>query len=309
MAKHAHAAALLVQDLQRLPFEPAGWDSFSQRLAGELRGPVILGTVHLPTGAPVRTDHAMVSDQAMADYRRHYYGISPWKSWTASARQGAVAAGSAINPLPPHLYENTAFYADFLRPNGMHHGISARVRHEGDYATDLAILRPRAAGPIDEDEQHLMRFLAPHVRRALRVRRLLARTHVPGGGVMMAVVGVVLADRDGRVLYTNPLAHGFLSEGDGLTVRRGALAPCFAPARAQLRALLRRAVDGAGDYLLRGGGEMLLPRPHRSPLRVTIAATPLTGDAYGVLSPAALLLLREPAARPAARQPDGTILP
>jgi hypothetical protein len=300
MGKHAHAATLLTQDLQRLPFEPHGWDNFAARLAHTLHGPVILGTVHLPSGAPVRIDHVMVSDKSMADYRAYYYGISPWKKWTDTAPMGAVAAGTDINPLPPCLYENTAFYADFLRPNGMHHGISARVRRDGDHATDLAVLRARALGPIDADEQRLVRYLMPHTRRALRVQRLLGATHI-AGDLLSRSVGVVLADRDGKVLYTNAPAHSRLSDGDGLTVQRGAVLPSYAPARPQMRALLRRAVDGAGSLLLRTGGDILLPRPGRPALRVTIVATPPTGDAYGALAPAALLLLREAAAKPVFR--------
>ncbi|HTZ71978.1 MAG TPA: hypothetical protein VMB71_15075 [Acetobacteraceae bacterium] len=300
MGELARAAALLARDLQHVPFEPYAWDVFSQRLAATLNGPVILGTVDLATFTPTNIEQVHLPDEAITDYCRHYYNISPWKQWMMQAGQGAVAAGNAINPLPPELYEKTEFYADFLRPNGMHHGISARVMREGSFVTDLAVLRARERGPIEGEELALIRYLTPQVRRALRVKRLLETARLPPGRLLQPSVGVMLADRNGKVLFANPTALERLSEADGITIERGALAAAHGEARSRLRMLLRRIVDGARDAAC-SGGEMIVPRPNRWPLRVTIVPTPPGDDNFGKVAPAAMLLVRERPAPPVFR--------
>jgi PAS domain-containing protein len=296
MVKRADLATLLVDDLQRLPFHRDGWRRFATRLGTALHGPVILGTVDLPGAVPVRTDHVLVDEAAMKDYAAHYYSLSPWRQWTETAPLGAVAGGAAINPLPPELYENTQFYADFLRPNHMHHGLSARICRDARQATDLAVLRPRDKGPMTEAELRLVRYLMPHVRRALRVRHALGGADLTPAGLLRPDVGVIVVDRLGRVLFANPAAHERLIDSDGLTTAwGGVLTAMHPPAQPRLRALVRYAADGVGPFTLRGGGDMLLPRPGRTPLRVTIVAAPETGP----MGPAALLLLRDPPAPPA----------
>jgi hypothetical protein len=294
MVKRADLATLLVDDLQHLPFQADGWARFATRLGTALHGPVILGTVELPSVVPIRTDHVLVDETAMAAYATHYYSLSPWREWTALAPQGAVAGGAAINPLPPEQYENTAFYADFLRPNGMHHGLSARICRDGSQATDLAVLRPREKGPMTIHEINLVRYLMPHVRRALRVRHAVGAADLTGG-LLRPDIGVIVVDRRGRVLFANPAAHERLVDADGLTTARGGvLAAIHAPAQPRLRALVRYAADGVGPFALRRGGDMLLPRPGRGPLRVTIVAAPRTGATDGHMEPVALVLLRDP---------------
>jgi hypothetical protein len=236
----------------------------------------------------------------MADYAAHYYSLSPWRQWTESAPLGAVAGGAAINPLPPELYENTQFYADFLRPNRMHHGLSARISRDASQATDLAVLRPREKGPMTTYELRLVRYLMPHVRRALRVRHAIGAADLTGAGLLRQDIGVMVVDRLGRVLFANPAAHQRLIDSDGLTTARGGvLTALHAPAQPRLRALVRYAVDGVGPFALRGGGDMLLPRAGWRPLRVTIVAAPLGGATDGHMGPAALMLLRDPPAPPA----------
>jgi hypothetical protein len=299
MVRRAELATLLLDDLQRMPFRAQGWARFATRLGEALHGPVVLGTVDLPSTVPMHTEHVMLDDAAMAAYRQHFFKFSPWRSWTALAPQGAVAGGASINPLPPELYENTSFYADFLRPNRMHHGLSARIHRASSSATDLAVLRPPEKGPMSSQELVLVRMLVPHVRRALRVRHLLGGADTITNRLGVSDVGVLLVDRTARVLFANPAAHMRLADSDGLTTGRGGvLTATHGAAQPRLRSLVRIAVDGRGPFALRGGGDMLLPRPGRAPLRVTIVGTPATGEMQGHVAPGALLLLREPPPAP-----------
>jgi hypothetical protein len=300
MVQRVDLATLLVDDLQRVPFQADGWTRFATRLCKALHGPVVLGTVEIPSAKPIKSQSVLIEDAAMAEYRQYYYGISPWREWNAAAAQGSVAGGAAVNSLSPKEYETNEFYADFLRPNRMHHGMCARIRRTGTEATDLAILRPQNKGPMTLREISLVRGLMPQMRRALRVRQLLGDADLMSRGLLRAEVGVLLVDRTGRVLFASPAAYERLAESDGVTTARGGvLAPTCPSAQKRLRALVRYAVDGAGPFALRGGGDMLLPRPGRPPLRVTITGTPHGGETAGVFAPAAMLLLREPPPPPA----------
>ena len=311
MGKLVDPATLLIQDIERMPFQPNGWRDFAYRLSQIMHGPVILGSINVKSGKPVRIDQVMLSDQAIADYRSYFYDISPWRQWLMAAEQGAVAAGKAINPLSPESYVNTKFYQDFLLPNRMHHGISSRIARDSEHVLDLAVLRPKQAGAIDPAELRLMQRLVPHFRIALRVRRLLERAQQLQPGRITPSVGLLMVDRTGRILFHNPTAHEWLAEGDALTVRYGRLVAKHEGAQPLFARLLKIAADGTtrdgiGGDGNRPGGEMLLPRPPLSPLRVTIAAAPLTGEGFGQVSPAALVLLRarEPMMFPRRIEPE-----
>ena len=292
MGKLVDPATLLIQDLERMPFHSNGWRDFAYRLSQIMHGPVVLGSVHLKSGTPVRIDHVLLSERAIADYRNHYYEISPWRQWLMAAEQGTVAAGNTINPLPPDSYMNTEFYANFMKPNEMHHGISSRIARDSEHVLDLAVLRPECAGAIDPAELRLMRRLVPHFRTALRVKWLLERERQSIPGKITPSVGLLMADRTGRILFHNSTAHECLAEGDALTVRYGRLVAKHEAAQPLFSRMLKMATDGAAADGIRGGGEMLLPRPPQFPLRVTIAAAPVTGEGFGQMSPAALILLR-----------------
>ena len=292
MGKLVDPATLLIQDLERMPFQPNGWRDFAYRLSQIMHGPVVLGSVHLGTGTPARIDHVLLSERVIAEYRYHYYGISPWRQWLMAAEQGTVAAGKTINPLPPESYINTSFYTDFMKPNEMHHGISARIARDSEHVLDLAVLRPERAGVIDPAELRLMQRLVPHFRTALRVRWLLDREQQRSPGKITPSVGLLMVDRTGRILFHNPTAHECLAEGDALTVRYGRLVAKHEAAQPLFSRMLKIATDGASGDGIRGGGEILLPRPPQFPLRVTIAAAPVSGEGFGQMSPAALVLLR-----------------
>ena len=292
--------------LHALPFDDRAWTGFAEGLAAHLRGAVVLGTVALDGARPTRVDYTHIDDAAMHAYCTHHYRTSPWRAWMLAAERGAVAAGAAVHALTPDSYRRHEFYGDFLRPNGLHHGITARVMRDATHVTDLAVLRPRRQGAMDPAEQAVMALLARHTHKALRLRRLLHASHALSRGWCAPRLGVMLVDRNGRILRANDAATTRIDLQDGLLRdRRGAVAPSWAPAAATLRLMIRRAVDGAGELLIRGAGDMLLPRPpvsgepdqgrlNRPPLRVTVAATPPTGDAYGQLAPAAVLYIRAP---------------
>ena len=107
------------------------------------------------------------------------------------------------------------------------------------------------------------------------------------------MVGVILLDRQGGIVETNPHARDILRRGDGLYDQNGFLRARSEDDDVKLGKLLRRA-------LKRSGGTMMIVRSPPTRLRLALHVTPLPSVEadFGVRIPAALVLVVDPANRP-----------
>jgi DNA-binding CsgD family transcriptional regulator len=151
---------------------------------------------------------------------------------------------------------STLFYDEVLRPqNVAHNGMMALAARE-DFRAAFNICRSTRQGPFERDEQRLLEWLSPHLRRSValgfRIDSYLAMQHAAFNVLELLADGVIVLDRRARVLFANEAARGF--EADGLLHLRQVLATWSQPHSQRLTELVRSALQGAP------GGTMSLPR-------------------------------------------------
>jgi DNA-binding CsgD family transcriptional regulator len=191
----------------------------------------------------------------------------------------------------------------------------------GSLAFLCGVQRPRTRGAFTPAEMRRMAALFPHLDRAARLHRRLARAGGLADGLTAALdrvpLAVLLCDGLGRAVWMNRLAEMLVRRNDGLRVTGGRLETTAASAlTAQLRRLIDSAARSSGTAIGNGasraaavatddddadeaGGVMQLPR--RWPLKaLSVMVTPLVTPARApdlaldLARPAAMLLISDP---------------
>jgi hypothetical protein len=103
-----------------------------------------------------------------------YYGrIDPFLHEATSRglfRPGRVWTGDS--QVPDEILLRSEFYADFWRPQQIGRVLAASLG-DADAEATLSLYRPPGAEPFGNDAVSLLRDLAPHLRRALRLQARL----------------------------------------------------------------------------------------------------------------------------------------
>jgi DNA-binding CsgD family transcriptional regulator len=135
---------------------------------------------------------------------------------------------------PDSLLVNTEFYSDFVRPQGVFHSMGAVIVCQDGRTITTPMLREESAGNFTDDEQLVLRSLAPFLEQAFRLHTRLVTAESYGAATRSLLdslpTAVFLLDADGNVVGLNAAADALAREQDGLTIAHGKLV--FASRRA-----------------------------------------------------------------------------
>lgn len=235
------------------------------------------------------------SDPTMTEsYVAHYVKMDPVVPLlTRSGAAGRSYDRAAL--LPDAALVRSEYYADWLRPQGIWHGLFAVAFRSETVSSMITLCRGQRQDGFDSHVTAALETLTPHLARAVRTTCRLAAAEARGNGVegLLARLrdGALLLDADGAVVYANPAAEALLRGGDGLATAQGRLRAV------RDDAALRRAVAAAAA----GSSEMLaVARPSgQAPLAVTVqpalAGRLSASDPWRIAPvPAALVFVVEP---------------
>ncbi len=237
------------------------------------------------------------SDPAMIEsYIAHYVKVDP----TPKMLMRSLSSGRSFTRttlLPDAAMVHTEYYADWLRPQGIWHGLFAATACDEALASTITLTRERHKTDFGADASAALEALLPHVGRAVRTTCRLAAAEARGTGVegLLAQLrdGALLLGANGTVLYANPAAEMLLRGGDGLATAQGKLHA----ARASDDAALQRAVSAGAAG---SGGTLAVARPSgRASLALAVhpasAGRLSASDPWRIAPmPAALVFVVEP---------------
>lgn len=225
---------------------------------------------------------------------------NPWSVAMESQTVGRTVFSDDLVPLSQ--LRATEFFDEVLRPQGIgHNGMIALAARE-DFRVAFNICRSERRGPFSEDDRRFFEWLSPHLRRSVhlgfRVQGYHALRRAEYGVLDQFASGVILIDRQARIVYVNAAAQSHASE-DGALVLRGQGVTTRSPEHARrLEALIRAALQGTPASMMSA--------PRRSDGRqVVMLASSVRGKDVGRFSDlgmadaAALLFIVDPADRAA----------
>ena len=274
------------------------WPAFLHELGSVTQSNQVVLLLHdLKRGAHAVSLHSGMDERSIRQYQE-YYGTRDL--WLQKARPlvhtGWVGVSQEICSREELL--GSEFYNDYLLANEMGHAMWSVVENSELRVINVGLYRGPRAQPYRNKELKLLRLLAPHLERALRLHLQFSELKAQADNLERAMdnlpTGIILLGKNGQVLHTNRAAANILRENDGLVMARGRLRAERNAESAVLENLIARAGSAGKEA---GTAEALtVSRRVRRGLQVLIAAARTAGgDRNGPLQ--AIVFLTDPTQR------------
>jgi DNA-binding CsgD family transcriptional regulator/PAS domain-containing protein len=182
--------------------------------------------------------------------------------------------------VPYDEFLRTRFYREWAQPQGLVDYVSIILEKSATKAAMFGVFRHERDGVVDEAARQRMRLLAPHIRRAVLISKVIDLKQGEADMLAQAVDGLraamILADANGRIVHANAAGHALIAEGDVIRAVEGRLAAATRQADESLRDAFIAAAFG--DEAI-GGRGIALPVVATSGDRYAIHVLPLTSGA------------------------------
>ena len=180
--------------------------------------------------------------------------------WSIGMEQqpvGRIVLSDEIVPLEE--LRPTLFFEEVLRPQDVAHNVMVALAAKDDFRAAFNLCRSERQGPLDKDGRQVLERLVSHFRRSVLFGFQIDAYRALQGASFDVLdrlsAGVILLDRQARIIYANASARA-VDSGDGPLRLRNAAVAASSPAHMQmLDRLIRTALLGAP------AGSMSLPHP------------------------------------------------
>jgi len=272
MLPSGQALSELLGALYDAASNPASWEEFLRLLARETgatsAGFLIYDAEQHSYKLSARWQ---VDPEAAKAYEQYYGALDVWAQRGLTKPAGFVCNSEALARSPE--MKTTEIYNDFMVRFGIEHGMFAAVQNTGSRITSVSLYRAPSQPQFERSEIEILRFLLPHVDRAVglygRFSQLTDRSAGFEAALNSMATGVIFLGPEGRVFFMNRSASEIVSERDGLVMTNAAR---LRAERAAESDRLSNAIRGAARKSNDGnvGGAMLVSRHGRPPLQVLV---------------------------------------
>ncbi|HLH94085.1 MAG TPA: hypothetical protein VKW08_03115 [Xanthobacteraceae bacterium] len=190
------------------------------------------------------------------------------------------------------------FFMEFLAPHDLRcflGGVIAGSSHE--FAATCIQYSPKAGHP-SRDRIKLMRLLLPHFQQATdvmaRVGKLSMARHSLKWALDQLVDGVIMLGADGTVRHANAAAGQIARAGDGIAIRRGALAFVSGKATSKFDAALGAIARLRGADISAAASTDFVVERTSGAAPYTVSLRPLVGSTDGRETAAILMFIHDP---------------
>lgn len=271
----------LIDTIYTSAFEEDGWDAVLNALLAPFHAAMATSLISRKSNSfPVFTA-ATISDKSLIrDYEAYYYMIEPGIPEILENIEEFKVNNiySRFDKIPFSNYPKTEFYCDFGRKCDMGQSMFVISGNNSHVVGNTHIFRPLHSNEFNGQEKRLLRALAPHLGRGLRIYRELSALRTKASLFETAfdtLTASFLLNAVGRILALNKNAECLLNDGGPLTVREGRLSAQH-PGDAKLAAALVPRQPGAAppELILRGAA-------YSPDVRITV--TPVNGRNLALL--------------------------
>ena len=219
----------------------------------------------------------------LADYGEYYYQLDPGLVDILARGEGAITGTQLL--FSDSEFAKSEFYNDCIRRVDAFYCAGINVAQSAGRATIVALQRKFGEPGYTKADYALMAVLAPHLKRAMQIGRLLAKAGAERSAMADLLDrlphGTVLLDERGRILAMNRRALALLRAGDGLAETGGELWSHDAGETRNLRAAILAAVATGQGQGMGAGGTLRISRPSGAP-PYQVLVTPLRDKPPGL---------------------------
>lgn len=209
-------------------------------------------------------------------YQNYYHSLDIWAEVVVPNREkypgGYVCTSESL--CPTSEMRKKEFYNDLLVHGGIEHAMFELVENSESCVAAVALYRDKFSVEFGDSELKILRFLAPHLRRAFDLYRRFAALKSRSEGVEQALdmlsTGVIFLNSKGRVIVVNRAAEALLAERDGLLTGENGLCASNSGESTRLTSAIRQvalSTDGNSG----AGCALLISRRNRPPLQLQLS--------------------------------------
>ena len=215
----------------------------------------------------------------------HPLSESAAESWGGAARLAEIPLAEPVvhsHMVDRTTLENSAFYQQWAKPQGLCDQAAIMLVRQSDSLSALGLGRHISQGPILEADLMPLRLLAPHLRRAVTISRLMDLQRVAAASFARALdalpSAVLLVDEALGIVHANTAAEALLSVGDAICSHAGQLLAVAQPrSQAALADALARIAHGGNDALGQRGIGIPIARKQGAAAPLVAHVLPLQG--------------------------------
>lgn len=240
--------------------DPQHWPTALGMLRDHLHFANCVVTVHDPRNLEMKVHLTVGLDEDML-LRVPQYAASVAELWGGPARFLTVPLEEPIlqsQATPRKSWESNAYYCDITKPRGLHDCVACVVVRDDHAIGIVALGQHLDQGDVSEDTMAALRLIAPHLRRAVVISRMLEkqdRLTATFADILNGIVaGACIVAADMTLLHANAAADAMLKRGTPVRLRNSKLsvvdalpgellARAVAQAAGQEAFLDRRSID------------------------------------------------------------------
>jgi DNA-binding CsgD family transcriptional regulator len=222
MSEHVSAARVseLIGLLYDCAIDPGRWEPALEAIQQELRfKTAVLAAQELPSGAMLlAVQHGMPPEFWPSPPK---YDSAVVEVWGGYERLMAYPLDEPVvnsHVVDDQVRAGNAYYQDFAIPYGLIDVVAIAFARDPRMIGSLAFGRHSSHGPIGDPELAALRLIAPHVRRAVSISKLLDMKSVVAatfsGALDTFSSGIVLVDEQLGIVHANTAAQAMMEVGD-----------------------------------------------------------------------------------------------
>jgi PAS domain-containing protein len=209
--------------------DPAVWNTVARRMSGQL-GAQSFWMFYMDAAGPDFLALCGLSPTLLEAYEAHFHSRDILME--EELRRPQDFLGRAVREqdiVGEAVWQASEIYNDLARPNGMHHVLSMNLSSAQTQPVPfLTFFRPPGTAMFDDAAVASCEGIIPHLRRAIRLNRLISveRRTIPAWTATVLdqiPAGIFLLDGRGAVLHANRSAQAMASRRDGLAIKAGRL--------------------------------------------------------------------------------------
>ncbi|MCB1844418.1 MAG: hypothetical protein KDI09_15765 [Halioglobus sp.] len=211
---------------------------------------------------------------------------------------GHTFCATDLAPLP--ALRRTQFHREYFQQLGADDFICTIVRSDDDYTIAVCFGAPANGRPLSNEQQHLMKMLAPHFQRAYEMRRRLDEQEMERNSAWQSLdslaTGIFILAENAQVLFQNVMGEEILESSTALSIHQGTLHCRYARSNRRIQTQIQAAIDAS-----RQGADMCwapteLEPPEAEGTRLILCAYPLrraSGRSHSRATPACMLFAHD----------------
>jgi DNA-binding CsgD family transcriptional regulator len=187
-------------------------------------------------------------------YLEKYAALNPLFPRALSIPVGGVLAQTDI--MSHAEYRETRFYKEWAKPQGYIDFAGVNIEKVASSIAWLAVVRHERNGFVDAEMRRRMRLLAPHIRRAVLIGKVIDLNKVHATAFTETIdglaSGVFLVDGESALIHANASGQAMLELGEPLKLVNGSLVIIDEAAGRALKRTFTAA--RTGDAAIESGG-------------------------------------------------------